>query len=68
MTTAEGCQRYADECLASVREAKNDGERKAFLDMARAWIIAAAKANGRLVHRHADPITGPRPPESILQK
>jgi ketosteroid isomerase-like protein len=22
----------------------------------------------RIVHRHADPITGPRPPESILQK
>ena len=22
----------------------------------------------RIVHRHADPITGPRPPESILQR
>ena len=67
MTTAEGCQRYADECLASAREAKNDGERKAFLDMARAWTIAA-EGERRIVHRHADPITGPRPPESILQK
>ena len=46
MTTSNEYQRFADECLRWARGAKSDAERKAFLDMARAWIQAAAKMNG----------------------
>jgi hypothetical protein len=37
MTTKTEYQQFADECMRSAREAKTDAERKAFLDMARAW-------------------------------
>ena len=45
----EEYQRYATECIAWAHKAKTDAERKAFLDMARAWTLAAARANGRIV-------------------
>jgi hypothetical protein len=54
MTTADEYKHFADECMNWAREAKSDADRKAFLDMARAWTIAAAKANGGRV-----PITQP---------
>ncbi len=34
-------QQYAEECLRSARDAKNDEQRKVFLDMARTWAEAA---------------------------
>jgi hypothetical protein len=46
MTTSDEYQRFADECMGWARGAKSDAERKAFLDMARAWTQAAAKKNG----------------------
>jgi hypothetical protein len=46
MTTSDEYQRFADECMGWARGAKTDAERKAFLDMARAWTQAAAKING----------------------
>jgi hypothetical protein len=49
MTTANDYQRFADECLAWAREAETDAKRKAFLDMAKAWTLAAAKVNGGIV-------------------
>jgi hypothetical protein len=49
MTTANDYQRFADECLAWAREAETDAKRKAFLDMAKAWMLAAAKVNGGIV-------------------
>jgi hypothetical protein len=54
MTTADEYKHFADECMKWAREAKSDVDRKAFLDMARAWTVAAAKANGGRV-----PITQP---------
>jgi hypothetical protein len=46
--------RNASDSANWAREVKSDADRKAFLDMARAWTIAAAKANGGRV-----PITQP---------
>ena len=46
MTTADEYQRFADECMNWARNAKNDAERRAFLDMTRAWTQAASKMNG----------------------
>jgi hypothetical protein len=46
MTTADEYQRYATECIAWAHKAKTDADRKAFLDMARAWTQAAAKMSG----------------------
>jgi hypothetical protein len=41
MTSATEFRRFAEECLRSAEEAKTEPERKAFLDMARAWTQAA---------------------------
>jgi hypothetical protein len=49
MATADEYLRFADECMSWARGAKTDGERKAFLDMAKAWTLAAAKVNGGVV-------------------
>ena len=46
MTAPDEYQRYATECISWAHKAKTDAERKAFLDMARAWTQAAAKVNG----------------------
>ena len=46
MTAPDEYQRYANECIAWARKAQTDAERKAFLDMARAWTKAYAKATG----------------------
>jgi hypothetical protein len=50
MTTDEEYQSYARECIRWAGEAKTELERKAFLDMARAWTSAAAEiANGKAI-------------------
>jgi hypothetical protein len=46
VTTSDEYQRFADECMGWARGAKTDAERKAFLDMARAWTQAASRVNG----------------------
>ena len=46
MTAADEYRKFAEECLRWARDAKTDEERKAFLDMARAWTQAAARMNG----------------------
>jgi hypothetical protein len=45
MTTSDQYAGFAKECLEWARGAKTDAERKAFLDLARAWTLAAAKAD-----------------------
>ena len=47
MSTDDEYLRYADECMASARQAQTDAQRKTFLDMARSWVLAAAKLKGR---------------------
>jgi hypothetical protein len=42
MATADEYRQFAEECLRWARGAKTDEQRKAFLDMARAWTQAAA--------------------------
>ena len=45
-TTADEYERFARECIGWARTARTEAERKAFLDMARAWTLAAARVNG----------------------
>jgi hypothetical protein len=45
-TIADEYGRFAKECIGWARTAKTEADRKAFLDMARAWTLAAAKVNG----------------------
>jgi hypothetical protein len=49
MTTADEYGRFAKECMDSARGATTEAERKAFLDMARTWTKAAARASGETV-------------------
>jgi hypothetical protein len=51
MTTADEYRRFAEDCLRWARAAKDEAERKAFLDMARTWTKAAAakSTNGQVV-------------------
>lgn len=44
MTTPDEFRQFADECMKAARDAKNEAERKAFLDMARAWTKVAARS------------------------
>ena len=41
MTSASQFRQFAEECLRSAEDAQTELERKAFLDMARAWTRAA---------------------------
>jgi hypothetical protein len=41
MSPYEEYQRYAEECMHWAEWTKSEGERKAFIDMARAWTRAA---------------------------
>jgi hypothetical protein len=47
--TADEYERFAKECIACARNAKTEIERNAFLDMARAWTLAAAEANKDMI-------------------
>jgi hypothetical protein len=55
-TTTDEYERFAKECMDWARTAHTDAERKAFLDMARAWTLAAAKANGVIGVLPSDPL------------
>lgn len=46
MDTTDHYQQYAEECLGWARTAKTDREREIFLEMARAWLKAAAQFDG----------------------
>lgn len=45
MTTATEYRKYAAECLESAKETKSESERDAYLEMATAWLRAAALAD-----------------------
>jgi hypothetical protein len=49
MATVAEYHQYAEECLRWATKAKTEEERKAFLDMARAWTGAALRIEGVLV-------------------
>jgi hypothetical protein len=59
MTTTIEYERFAKECMDSARAARTDAERKAFLDMAKAWTPAAAKVNGGFVPAELAPPDDP---------
>jgi hypothetical protein len=42
MTTADEYRQFAEDCLRRARDAKDEAERKTFLDMAWTWTKAAA--------------------------
>jgi hypothetical protein len=48
MTSATEFRQFAEECLRSAELAKTEQERKAFLDMARAWTQAAVGTGERI--------------------
>jgi hypothetical protein len=58
MTTANEYRPFADESLGWAENAKTAAETKAFLDMAQAWIKAAAKKNGEAVPEVMTPPRG----------
>jgi hypothetical protein len=43
MATSDEYRKFAEDCLRSAHAAKNNEERRAFLDMARIWTEATAK-------------------------
>jgi hypothetical protein len=49
MATGNEYREYAKECVRWAARAKTEDERNAFLDMARAWTLAAMRLNGELV-------------------
>jgi hypothetical protein len=51
MRTATEYQQYAAECTRWANKAKTEAERKAFLDMARAWVQAATRVGGAKVDK-----------------
>jgi hypothetical protein len=50
MTKADEYRQFAEDCLRWARAAKNEAEKKAFLDMAWTWTKAAAakRTNGQV--------------------
>ena len=42
-------QNYADECLRLAAEARNERHRQIYVEMAKAWMLAARLAGSRLV-------------------
>ncbi len=55
MTTPEEYRRYADECMKWAREAKSDKDRETFLELASAWLQAAAIGDGNPPIARSDP-------------
>jgi hypothetical protein len=47
---------YADECLGWARTARSDKEREIFLMMARTWLEAAERMEGRRPHAVINPV------------
>jgi hypothetical protein len=62
MTTAMEYRNYAQECMASAREATSDPIRKQFLDLARLWMTAAELLDGRTKLPKLQKLNGSRPP------
>jgi len=57
MTTHDEYRQYAKECLRWAAAAKTEDQRKAFLEMARAWTLAATQlpASRRMTnHRRSE--------------
>jgi hypothetical protein len=48
MTTPQEYRQYAEECLRWAREAKTEIERQQLLELANAWVQAAALQDGAL--------------------
>ena len=66
MTSAKECREFGTECLAWAKAAGSDQERQAFLQIARAWLYAAASLEGRLTGHSAE---GRRPgPSSLISR
>jgi hypothetical protein len=57
MTTADEYRQFAEDCLRWARAAKDEAEKKTFLDMARTWTKAAA----------AKPTNGQVAPEAVIK-
>jgi len=49
MASAKEFREYADDCLDLAKTVCSDRERAIFLDMARNWLEAASRAEGRKV-------------------
>jgi hypothetical protein len=58
MVTAYEYRQFAEDCLRWARAAKDEAERKAFLDMARTWTKAAAAkpTNGQVAPEAASKV------------
>ena len=48
MTTPQEYRQYAEECLRWAREAEDETQRQRFLEIASAWVQAAAVGDGKL--------------------
>jgi hypothetical protein len=57
MTTADEYRQFAEDCLRRARAAKDEAERKTFLDMAGTWTKAVA----------AKPTNGQVAPEAVIK-
>ena len=64
MTTATEYRQFAQECMASAREAMTDPVRKQFLDLAKLWLTAAERLDGRSELPHPVKLDGHRSPDS----
>jgi hypothetical protein len=56
MTAAE-CHQFAKECLASAEQAQTAELRKTFLELADAWLQAAARLDGIVLPDAPDDLT-----------
>jgi hypothetical protein len=55
VSSAVDYRAYADECFDWARTARTEKERDIFLQMARTWLEAAARANAKT--RSTDPVS-----------
>jgi hypothetical protein len=55
MSTPADCRAFAKECFEWADQAKTDDQRRAFLDMARAWTAAALRMEGVLIPDNSGP-------------
>jgi hypothetical protein len=55
MASPNECRDFAQESLCWAQTAKSERESAIFLQMAHAWLLAAAKLEGRQVHVPEDP-------------
>ena len=60
MAAADDYHQYAEECMRWAVDVATDDDRKAFLDMARAWTEAALQLEGVLVPIQQDTQSPPQ--------